>query len=186
MRDVSCCLGVRGSTHRARDTCISGLCPHPIEKLTVAQTVPPSGTAEEDYDGAVLPLLEDEVPCYILYRLDEKNHTGYLFVLISWSPDFSHVRAKMLYAATRATLKTEFGVVHIRDEIFGTVPDDVCLEGYTKHKEAEAAPPPLTDHEIEKAEIRAAEVYPVSLSCHYRTTHVFTFLLPLSLDWCAH
>lgn len=31
------------------------------------------------------------------------------------------VRQKMVYAATRATLKKEFGGGHIRDEIFGTV-----------------------------------------------------------------
>jgi len=32
------------------------------------------------------------------------------------------VRQKMLYAATRATLKTEFGGASIKDEMFGTVP----------------------------------------------------------------
>lgn len=31
------------------------------------------------------------------------------------------VRQKMVYAATRATLKKEFGGGHIKDEIFGTV-----------------------------------------------------------------
>lgn len=31
------------------------------------------------------------------------------------------VRQKMLYAATRATLKKEFGGGHIKDEVFGTV-----------------------------------------------------------------
>lgn len=43
-------------------------------------------------------------------------------------PDGSHslapvlqVRLKMLYAATRATVKKEFGGGHIKDELFGTV-----------------------------------------------------------------
>lgn len=31
------------------------------------------------------------------------------------------VRLKMLYAATRATVKKEFGGGHIKDELFGTV-----------------------------------------------------------------
>lgn len=31
------------------------------------------------------------------------------------------VRQKMVYAATRATLKKEFGGGHIKDELFGTV-----------------------------------------------------------------
>lgn len=33
---------------------------------------------------------------------------------------FFQVRHKMLYAATRATLKKEFGGGHIKDDIFGT------------------------------------------------------------------
>lgn len=33
----------------------------------------------------------------------------------------SQVRLKMLYAATRATVKKEFGGGHIKDELFGTV-----------------------------------------------------------------
>ena len=34
---------------------------------------------------------------------------------------FFKVRHKMLYAATRSTLKMEFGGGHIKDEIFGTM-----------------------------------------------------------------
>lgn len=33
----------------------------------------------------------------------------------------AQVRLKMLYAATRATVKKEFGGGHIKDEMFGTV-----------------------------------------------------------------
>lgn len=38
------------------------------------------------------------------------------------------VRQKMLYAATRATLKKEFGGGHIKDEVFGTA--EVCSKEY--------------------------------------------------------
>lgn len=34
---------------------------------------------------------------------------------------------KMLYAATRATLKKEFGGGHIKDEVFGTVQTKLIL-----------------------------------------------------------
>lgn len=37
----------------------------------------------------------------------------------------NQVRQKMLYAATRATLKKEFGGGHIKDEVFGT--NKVCI-----------------------------------------------------------
>ena len=39
-------------------------------------------------------------------------------------PLYFQVKLKMLYASTKATLKTEFGSGHIKDELFGTVP--VC------------------------------------------------------------
>ena len=54
-------------------------------------------------------------------RLDSQAHGGYEWVLISWSPDDSPVRQKMLYASTKATLRKEFGAAQIKDEIFGTV-----------------------------------------------------------------
>ena len=64
-------------------------------------------------------------------------------MFISYSPDYAHVREKMLFASTRATLKTAFGTDYIKEELFGTVPDDVSLSGYDKHLASEAAPAPL-------------------------------------------
>ncbi|CAH2312618.1 twinfilin-2 [Pelobates cultripes] len=80
---------------------------------------------DQDYDALVLPLLDETEPCYILYRLDSQNAQGYEWLFLSWSPDNSPVRLKMLYAATRATVKKEFGGGHIKDEIFGTLKGSV-------------------------------------------------------------
>ncbi len=63
----------------------------------------------------------------------------------------------MLFAATRSTLKSTFGLQYVTDEMFGTVPGDVSLKGYDKHKRSTDAPAPLTMAELEKAEIRAVE-----------------------------
>lgn len=128
------------------------------EKLVPDEVVPAGGDWEQDYDRVVLSTIEDKQPSFLFYRLDSQNPYGFDFVFIIWSPDFAHIRAKMVYASTRSTLKTLFGLQHIKDELFGTVRADVSLAGYEKHKEAEAAPPPLTNEEIEKAEIRATEV----------------------------
>uniref|UniRef100_A0A4W5R0N0 Twinfilin actin-binding protein 2b n=1 Tax=Hucho hucho TaxID=62062 RepID=A0A4W5R0N0_9TELE len=65
-------------------------------------------------------------PCYILLRLNSQNAQGYEWIFITWSPDQSPVRDKMVYAATCATLKKEFGGDHIKDEMFGTV--EVCAD----------------------------------------------------------
>ena len=127
------------------------------EAMVISAQAPVSGDFREDWDATLLPLLEDEAPCYILYRMDTKNSSGYDFTFIAWSPDFAHVRQKMLYSSTRATLKQTFGSTYIKDELFGTVEEDITLEGYDKHRVAAEAPAPLTAEEVEKAEIRAAE-----------------------------
>ncbi|XP_071900635.1 twinfilin-2 isoform X1 [Anas platyrhynchos] len=110
-----------------------------------------------DYDAFVLPLLDEQQPCYVLYRLDSQNAQGYEWLFISWSPDNSPVRLKMLYAATRATVKKEFGGGHIKDEMFGTVKEDVSLSGYQKHVSSCSAPAPLTAAEQELQQIRINE-----------------------------
>ncbi|MBN3298385.1 TWF1 protein, partial [Amia calva] len=109
---------------------------------------------DKEYDSIVLPQLEDDLPSYILYRLDSQNAQGYEWIFLAWSPDRSPVRQKMLYAATRATLKKEFGGGHIKDEIFGTSKEDVCLSGYKKYLVSQAAPLPLTAAEEELRRIK--------------------------------
>ncbi|NXR14473.1 TWF1 protein, partial [Semnornis frantzii] len=128
------------------------------EQLVLGSTRRPAGSWEKDYDSFVLPLLEDKQPCYILYRLDSQNAQGYEWIFIAWSPDHSPVRQKMLYAATRATLKKEFGGGHIKDEVFGTVQDDVSLNGYKKYLISQSSPAPLTAAEEELRQIKINEV----------------------------
>ncbi|XP_066249309.1 twinfilin [Euwallacea similis] len=113
---------------------------------------------EKDYDKYVIPLIEENQPCYILYRLDNKNSLGYEWLFISWSPDSAAVRQKMLYASTKATLKQEFGTSQIKDELHGTSLSDVTLMGYKKHKKSVAAPAPLSMREEEMQELRKTEV----------------------------
>ncbi|XP_036375909.1 twinfilin-1-like [Megalops cyprinoides] len=128
------------------------------EQLVVGGSKPPSKTWDQEYDSCVLPFLEDDQPSYILYRLDSSNNQGYEWIFLAWSPDHSPVRQKMLYAATRATLKKEFGGGHIKDEIFGTTKDDVSLSGYRKYLTSQAAPLPLTAAEEELRQIKLNEV----------------------------
>ncbi|KAG7324099.1 hypothetical protein KOW79_012115 [Hemibagrus wyckioides] len=128
------------------------------EQLALGDTKRASKSWEEDYNSFVFPLLDKDLPCYILYRLDSTNSQGHEWVFIAWSPDHSPVRHKMLYAATRATVKKEFGGGHIKDEIFGTVKDDISLNGYKKYLTSQAAPLPLTAAEEELRQIKLSEV----------------------------
>lgn len=115
------------------------------------------GSWTEDYDSSVLSRLEERQPAYILYRLDSENNQGYEWLFITYSPDNAPVREKMLYAGTRATLKSTFGGGHIKDELFATTMADASYKGYIKHLEHQAAPPPLTDAEHELNLVKQTE-----------------------------
>ncbi|XP_052779679.1 twinfilin-1-like [Mya arenaria] len=127
------------------------------EKLELANSEKARGTWEEDFNDLVLRQLEEKQPCYILYRLDSKNNQGYLWIFIAWSPDFSPVKEKMIYAATRSTMKTEFGTGIIQEEMFGTTEADVSLAGYKKHLEHQSSQAPLTAAEEELEYIKHNE-----------------------------
>ncbi|EGW10215.1 Twinfilin-1 [Cricetulus griseus] len=152
-----------------------------IEQLVIGSCSEPSDSWEHDYDAFVLPLLEDKQPCYVLFRLDSQNAQGYEWIFIAWSPDHSPVRQKMLYAATRATLKKEFGGGHIKDEVFGTVKEDVSLHGYKKYLLSQSSPAPLTAAEEELRQIKINEVQTdVGVDTKHQTLQGVAF--PISRD----
>ncbi|XP_013408784.1 twinfilin-1 isoform X2 [Lingula anatina] len=129
------------------------------EELVLLDKSEPRSSWEEDYDAQVLPHLDEKQPCYIFYRMDSTDNSDqYEWIYLSWSPDFASVKHKMLFAATRATLKREFGGGQVKWEIFGTVKEDLSLSGFRKHVEAHDAPAPLTFEEEELAMIKSTEV----------------------------
>lgn len=128
------------------------------EQVVLVNSIPPSGTWEQDWDDMILSSVEEKQPCYLLYRMDSQNDTGYEWIFIAYSPDFAPVRQKMLYAATRATVKKEFGSGQLKDELFGTAQHDISLSGYKKHVQSQNAPKPLTFAEEELEEIKRKEV----------------------------
>ncbi|XP_072940270.1 twinfilin [Epargyreus clarus] len=130
------------------------------EQLTLSKYQPVKGTWEQDFDKYVPSLIEDEIPCYILYRFDSTNSLGHEWLLLSWSPDNAAVRHKMLYASTKATLKQEFGSSHIKDEMHATSKDEVSLKGYKAHVSGVNAPAPLTDREEALKELQQNEHEP--------------------------
>ncbi|XP_032744348.1 twinfilin-2-like [Rattus rattus] len=127
------------------------------EQLVLGASQEPVGRWDQDYDRVVLPLLDAQEPCYLLFRLDSQNAQGFEWLFLAWSPDNSPVQLKKLYAATRATFK-EFGGGHIKDELFGTVKDDLSLAGLEKLLSSCVAHAPLTYSERELQQIRINEV----------------------------
>lgn len=114
---------------------------------------------EKDFDKLIQAEIEPDVPCYIIYRLDVKTAEGaFAWMLISWIPDISTIRQKMIYASTKSTLKLEFGGSYLKEEYHATTPDEITFAGYQQNKASMAAPTPLTRAEEEKNELRRTEI----------------------------
>lgn len=130
-----------------------------VEELTLVSHKEVKKDWEKDFDKLIQPELEQDVPCYILYRLDAKTAEGaHAWMLISWIPDTSTIRQKMIYASTKSTLKLEFGGSYLKEEYHATSPEEMTFVGYQKNKLSMAAPTPLTQREEEMNELRRSEV----------------------------
>ncbi|CCM02067.1 uncharacterized protein FIBRA_04143 [Fibroporia radiculosa] len=123
------------------------------ESLVPDGQTAPSGTLEEDLD-ILGGLLEDNVPAYVLVRLDDSPSQ---WLAIYYVPDSAKVRDKMLYAATRTTLTKSLGSAHFSDSLFATDKNDISAEAYVKHRQHLAAPKPMSAREKEIEAVKAAE-----------------------------
>jgi len=126
------------------------------ESLVLSNSLPVKGTWQDDF-GGIIGQFEEKIPCYIVYRLDEKTHSGFGWVLFCFVPDHAYVRDKMLYASTRATFKKSLGDSYFVDEVYGTDRQEFTLEGYNKHRKSVTAAPALTEKEEEMQRMRKEE-----------------------------
>lgn len=79
-------------SERVWDVAALGLShPLPPEQLVLGASREPVGSWDQDYDRVVLPLLDGQQPCYLLYRLDSRNAQGFEWLFLAWSPDNSPV-----------------------------------------------------------------------------------------------
>jgi len=136
-----------------------------------------SGSAEEDFK-TLQSHLERSSPCYLLYRLDSKNDRGYEWILISYVPDGSPVKQRMLYASSHALLKRELGLSYFSDEFHGSSNDDITWELYQQHDKTKGiSDAPLTQSEVSR---NAASTMEVDMG-HTRE-YVHSVLFPMSTD----
>ncbi|XP_071784106.1 twinfilin-1-like [Asterias amurensis] len=117
-----------------------------------------TGTWEQDYDALIPPLIEEKEPCYLFYRFDEKDsQSKYRWLFIVYVPEYATVKQKMIYAATKSSLKTTFGSGQIQNEILETSITEMNYKGYISHIEHQEAPAPLTASEEEQKQMREEE-----------------------------
>ncbi|KAK0225231.1 actin depolymerizing protein [Armillaria nabsnona] len=125
------------------------------ELLVHDLSVPVQGTLAEDLAKLQDPeIISDDVPAYILVRLDEPPTQ---WLVIDYVPEGTKIRSKMLYAASRGSLTRSLGSSVFTDSIFATSKEDLTAEAYAAHRRHVTAPQPLSTREQEIANARAAE-----------------------------
>ncbi|GAA5829367.1 hypothetical protein JCM3766R1_001074 [Sporobolomyces carnicolor] len=121
-------------------------------------------SSDEDELEKVFALLEqegvavDKTPSYFIVKTSSSTQSSPSLVFVSYVPDDSPVRSKMLYASTRTTLVRHLGDSQMTDSIFATSKEDLTYKSYLAHARHSEADAPLTAREQEMADIRAAEV----------------------------
>lgn len=152
------------------------------EELVPGGSSAPSGTWENDLDSMVLPQLAKDTPCYIFYRLDDRNaHQNYLWVFMAYTPDDAKVRDKMVYAATKATVKKAFQSGVIVDDIAATTKEELSLGGYRRHQESQHAAPPLSHAELALKELHENEDH-IDIGTSTRQSHLHGVAFPIDSD----
>lgn len=129
------------------------------EKLVCDETKPMSISSHVDWKHdwktyMVESFLPKQRPCYVLFRLGETNHDddkgiavktpptttalksnargGNQWLFVSWTPESSPVREKMIYASTKSTVKQEFGGGSIFADYFVAGPEDLSVDSVRK------------------------------------------------------
>ncbi|KAJ1808881.1 Twinfilin-1, partial [Coemansia sp. RSA 2599] len=136
------------------------------EALEATATHPAQSDFEQDFAG-IGDLLHATEPSYLLVRLDAgadadadgsgQGAAGAKWLLCTYVPDSAAVRAKMLYASTKASLTKSLGESYFVDEIFGTTRDEFSLDGYRQHRRHVESSAPLTERELEMQRIKDLE-----------------------------
>jgi len=136
-----------------------------------------SGTAEEDFK-ALQQQFDRNVPCYILYKLDTTTPHGNEWLLISYVPDGSAVKQRMLYASSHALLKRELGLTYFSDELHGSSPDDITWALFQQHDKKKASiDAPLTLSEQSRNATATMEV-----DMGHTREYVHSVLFPMSTE----
>lgn len=128
------------------------------EKLVFKQEHKAQHSFNEDFERMIPPLVRNNRPAFYFVRLDTISElSGHNWLLITFIPDDAKVREKMLYASTAATLKREFGLAYITQELRASSVHEMTIQSFQQHVRTQAAPPPRTMREEEMMEIHQRE-----------------------------
>jgi len=136
------------------------------DELVPTGTCPLGDNQDEDLDK-IATYLDAAEPSFILFRLDEKNAHGNVWVMMCYVPDKAKVREKMTYASTRSNLRKQLGSTYFSTEIFGTVVGDFNRQGYKQFVAMQKSDNPLTWNERQSIQEKEQGVFVGGASTAY-------------------
>ncbi|TDL24739.1 actin depolymerizing protein [Rickenella mellea] len=124
------------------------------EHLEVDDNIPIEGSFDDDMEK-LQHLVEDNVPAYILVNLESPESE---WLLVSYVPETSSVKEKMIYATMKNSLIKSIDATHLKKEsLFANSKADLSPSAYKAHQAHTNAPKPLSAREKELEELSAAD-----------------------------
>ncbi|KAI7822286.1 hypothetical protein BX661DRAFT_145996 [Kickxella alabastrina] len=152
------------------------------ERLEATATQAVQGTFEDDF-AHLSQLLDATLPSYILVCFDTDDSLIAKWLLCTYVPDAAPVRAKMLYASSKASLTKCLGESYFSDEVFGTTMEEFSADGYRQHRRHVESGAPLTEREEEMQRVRDIESSAAEVpTMDTRRNHVSGATIALSSD----
>ncbi len=126
-----------------------------LNSCKMVKTESAQATWMSEYDAIVLESVDLNNPCFLFYRLDEKNilDNEYKWIFIAWSPCSVSNKHRTIYALTKSSLLQKFSG-HIKRKIFATDLQELSLETYLAYQ---AMPAPLNEFEKKMIELEENE-----------------------------
>eukprot|EP00162_Nutomonas_longa_P012342 comp21045_c0_seq1/m.44211 comp21045_c0_seq1/g.44211 ORF comp21045_c0_seq1/g.44211 comp21045_c0_seq1/m.44211 type:complete len:343 (+) comp21045_c0_seq1:27-1055(+) len=117
------------------------------EELVPAGSQNATGSVEADFSSLVAGFKHDE-PIYAAFNY--QPDTPHKWLLIVFVPAISKIKSRMLYGATRETLKKELGGEHFFSEFFADAAADLSWAALQAHLTKVAYSAPVTEKELHK------------------------------------
>lgn len=124
------------------------------ETLVVHGTVPTAGSLVQDFESLHQTLTDDQ-SLFIIARKPDSDQ----YAFISYVPDNSSVKDKMVYASTKNTVLRNLGLEYFDPILFADHPNEISGDGWQQIEAAETAAKPLTDEERSWEKVKADELY---------------------------
>ncbi|WYZ41075.1 hypothetical protein EsH8_IV_001416 [Colletotrichum jinshuiense] len=145
----------------------------------------PKASPSATFDDSLASLQPHLKPNEALYALLRRHDTAPHLTAVTYIPDSTKVRQKMLFASTRLTLVRKLGSEHFRESIFATTPEELSANGFAKHDAHNELEAPLTEEERSLGAVKQAE-QEASTGTGTREIHLSkTLAMPIAEDALA-